>query len=130
MNLAVICSALLGALLFALGANVSRARAVAGPGGGQFPNDPANRLFKAVRAHANTAEYVPMLVVLMLLVQWRDPSGAADVACVVATVARFVLAGALLASPTLAQTNPARSAGAGFTYLSGMTLAVLAALTL
>jgi hypothetical protein len=71
-----------------------------------------------------------MLVVLTLLVQWRDPSGAADVACVVATLARFVLAGALLASATLAQTNPARSAGAGFTYLSGMTLAVLTALTL
>jgi uncharacterized membrane protein YecN with MAPEG domain len=87
-------------------------------------------LFKAVRAHGNTAEYVPMLVVLMLLVQSHDPSGVADVACVTATVARFVLAGALLASRTLAETNPARSAGAALTYLSGATLAVLAALTL
>ena len=130
MNLAIACTALLGALVFALGANVTRERVAAGDGRAQFPTDPESRLLKAIRAHGNAAEYVPMLAILMLLVQVREPSTAADVVCVVATGARLVHAGALLGCRSLAINTALRSIGAAGTYLAGIALAALAFLTL
>ena len=74
MTIAIICSAILAALVFLLGANVTRMRVVTGnAGGSQLPQDPASKLFIAVRAHGNAAEYVPILVVLFLLVGARSP---------------------------------------------------------
>lgn len=130
MSLAVACTALLGALLFLLGANVTRERIALGDRPGQYTSDPTSPLFQAVRAHANTAEYVPMLVVLMLLVQAREPSTAADVACVAATTARCVFAAALIASVSLEKPTLGRSVGASLTVVSGLALAILAAATL
>lgn len=130
MSLAVGCTALLGALLFILGANVTRQRIALGDRPGQYASDPTSPLFRAVRAHANTAEYVPMLVVLMLLVQAREPSTAADIACVVATTARFVFAAALLASTTLEKPTLGRSVGASLTFIAGLALAIMAGATL
>ena len=78
MTTAIICSALLAALLFLLGANVTRLRVVTGKAGGsQLPDDPANRLLIAVRAHGNATEYIPVLVVLFLLVGARSPAWVA-----------------------------------------------------
>jgi hypothetical protein len=42
---------------------------------------------------------------------------------VLATVARFALAGALLLGPSLNRANPARMFGALFTYICGLALA-------
>jgi hypothetical protein len=42
---------------------------------------------------------------------------------VLATVARFALAGALLLGPSLNRPNPARMFGALFTYICGVALA-------
>lgn len=131
MNVAIACTALLGALLFALGINVTRLRATSGDGESrQFPTDPRSPLLKAIRAHGNAAEYIPMLAILALVVQAREPSAVADVACVVATLARFVHAGALLSGASLAVNTVPRSIGAAGTYLAGLALAVLALLTL
>ena len=65
MKTAVTCSALMGLLLFALGLYVSTKRGRTQQIG-TTPQNPADPLFKAIRAHGNTAEYVPMLAVLML----------------------------------------------------------------
>ena len=63
----VVCIALLGILLFVLGANVTRHRAIRGDTGNQMPTDPADRMFIAQRAHGNAAEYVPTLIVLIIV---------------------------------------------------------------
>ncbi len=60
MKVAIICTALLGLLLFVLGLVVSSTRGSTGKAGA-YPQDPADPLFKRIRAHANTAEYAPML---------------------------------------------------------------------
>ena len=46
-TVAIVCIALLGILLFLLGANVTRHRAIRGDTGNQMPSDPADRMFIA-----------------------------------------------------------------------------------
>ena len=131
MTTAIICTAILAAMLLALGINVTRMRAVTGKAGGsQFPNDPASGLFKAIRAHGNAAEYVPTLIVLILLVGARSPAAAAIPLIAGATGARLVHAYGMLSSPSLAAPTASRSIGAVGTYLFGIGLAVAAVLSL
>ena len=63
----VVCIALMGVLLFVLGANVTRHRAVRGATGDQQPTDPADRMYIAQRAHGNASEYIPTLAVLIVV---------------------------------------------------------------
>ena len=131
MTTAIICTAILAAMLFALGINVSRMRGVAGKAGGsQFPHDPASGLFKAIRAHGNAAEYVPALIVLFLVVGARSPAAVAITLMAGATGARLVHAYGLLSSPSLAAPTTSRLIGAAGTYLFGIGLAVAAVLSL
>jgi uncharacterized protein len=131
MTTAIICSALLAAVLLLLGANVTRERVVAGKAGGsQFPDDPASRLLIAVRAHGNAAEYIPVLIVLFLLVAVRTPGWAATALIVAATVARVLHAYGMLSSRTLAVPTKLREFGAGGTYLFGLALVVVAVASL
>ena len=131
MTTAIICTAILAAMLFALGLNVSRVRGVTGKtGGSQFPDDPKSGLLKAIRAHGNAAEYVPALIVLFLLVGARSPAGVAIPLIAGATAARLLHAYGLLTSPSLAAPTTARLIGAMGTYLFGIGLAVAAAASL
>ena len=57
----------MGVLLFLLGANVTRHRAIRGATGNQQPSDPADRMYIAQRAHGNASEYVPTLAVLIVV---------------------------------------------------------------
>jgi uncharacterized membrane protein YecN with MAPEG domain len=128
---AIICTAVLAAMLFLLGVNVSRMRGVTTKAGGsQFPGDPASRLLIAIRAHGNAAEYIPVLIVLFLLVGARSPAAVAIPLITGATAARVLHAYGLLTAPSLAVTTKARLAGAAGTYLLGVGLAVAAALSL
>jgi uncharacterized membrane protein YecN with MAPEG domain len=120
MTTAIICSAILAALVFLLGANVTRMRVVTGKAGGsQLPQDPASKLFIAVRAHGNA-------VVLFLLVGARSPGWLAIPLIIAATLARLLHAYGMLTSRTLAAPTKAREIGAGGTYLVGLGLAVAA----
>jgi uncharacterized membrane protein YecN with MAPEG domain len=131
MTTAIICTAILAAMLFALGFNVSRVRGATGKAGGsQFPDDPSSALFKAIRAHGNAAEYVPTLIVLFLLVGARSPGAAAIPLIAGATTARLLHAYGLLTSPSLAAPTTSRLVGAIGTYLFGIGLAVAAAVSL
>jgi uncharacterized membrane protein YecN with MAPEG domain len=131
MTTAIICAAILAAILFALGFNVSRVRGVTGKAGGsQFPDDPASGLLKAIRAHGNAAEYVPALMVLFLLVGARSPAAVAILLIAGATIARLVHAYGLLTSPSLATPTKSRVIGAVGTYLFGIGLAVAAVVSL
>ena len=131
LTTAIICTAILAAMLFLLGLNVSRMRGVtAKAGGSQFPTDPASRLLIAIRAHGNAAEYIPVLIVLFLLVGARSPASVAIPLIVGATAARLAHAYGLLTAPSLAVQSKARLAGAAGTYLLGVGLAVAAAFSL
>ncbi len=131
MTTAIICTAILAAMLFALGLNVSRVRGVTGKmGASQFPDDPASGLLKAIRAHGNAAEYVPTLMVLFLLAGARSPAAVAIPLIAGATAARLVHAYGLLTSPSLATPTTSRLVGAVGTYVFGIGLAVAAAFSL
>ena len=131
MTTAIICTAILAAMLLALGLNVSRVRGVTGKtGGSQFPSDPASGLLKAIRAHGNAAEYVPALIVLFLLAGARSPAAVAIPLIAGATAARLIHAYGLLASPSLAAPTTSRLIGALGTYLFGIGLAVAVACSL
>ena len=131
LTTAIICTAILAAMLFVLGWNVSRVRGVtAKAGGSQFPSDPASRLLIAIRAHGNAAEYIPVLIVLFLLVGARSPAAVAIPLIIGATGARVVHAYGMLTAPSLAIQTKARVAGAAGTYILGVGLAVAAAFSL
>jgi len=125
MTTAIIGTAVLAALVFALGFNVSRMRGVtAKTGGSQLPTDPSSPLFKAIRAHGNAAEYVPTLIVLFLLVGARSPAVIAVPLIVGATAARLLHAYAMLRARSLATPSASRVVGAAGTYGFGLALAI------
>ncbi|RQS27509.1 MAPEG family protein [Burkholderia sp. Bp8992] len=120
---ALVCTAILGLLLFGLGLVVSVTRFRQATESGCAP-DPTNGLHKLVRAHGNTAEYAPFLAVLFLYFGAHDPSHAILALIVAATTCRCLLVMGLLAWPTMANPNPARFIGALGTYLCGAALCI------
>ncbi|TDO66861.1 hypothetical protein EV651_104428 [Kribbella sp. VKM Ac-2571] len=128
-TITVVCIALMGILLFLLGANVTRNRALR-TDGNQLPSDPADRLLIAVRAHGNAAEYIPTMIVLLLVCSALSDSWLIDVLAVAAVVVRFTHALGMLRSTTLATHGPLRDIGAMGTYLVGIALGVTAIVTI
>ena len=121
MTLAIVCTALLGLLVFGLGLLVSTTRGNTNRAIGHEP-DPTDRLHKVVRAHANAAEYAPMMAVLILLIGARQPSTWMLVTFVAATVSRYAHAAGMITCETLAKANPLRFVGALGTYVTGLAL--------
>lgn len=126
----IICLALMGILVFVLGANVTRHRAIRGDTGPQMPTDPADRLLIAQRAHGNAIEYVPTLAVLLLVCSTLTGGWWLDALAIAATAARYLHALGMLRSTTLAAHGPLRDTGAMVTYLSGVALGVTALVAL
>lgn len=125
MTTAIMCTALLGLLVFGLGLAVSLTRGQTGTNFGYNP-DPADRMYKLVRAHGNATEYAPMLAVLMLLVGARDPATWALWVMGIVTASRYLHAAGMIFPPTLARPHPLRFIGALGTYLGGLALCVAA----
>ena len=119
--IALICTAILGLLVFGLGLAVSVCRFRDRRSTGHV-DDPANMLHKLVRAHANTTEFAPLLAVLVLYLGAQSPSAAVLGLMVAATACRALLVIGLVAWPTLARPNPARFVGALGTYVFGAAL--------
>ncbi|MFC7622311.1 MAPEG family protein [Microlunatus sp. GCM10028923] len=128
MITAIVCIAILAAMIFLLGFNVSRLRGVtAQQGGSQQPTDPASPLLIAIRAHGNAIEYVPVLLVLFLLVGALAPAWLALPLIIGATASRVLHAYGMVTTKTLAAEDQRRMVGAMGTYLFGLGLAVTAA---
>jgi uncharacterized membrane protein YecN with MAPEG domain len=125
----IVCIALLGILLFVLGANVSRNRALRGAGN-QGPTDPADRLLIAIRAHGNAAEYVPTMIVLLLVCSALSNSWVVDVLAIASLVVRTTHAVGMLSAKTLAAHGPLRDVGAFGTYFTGIALGITAIVTI
>lgn len=128
MHVAIVCTALLGLLLFVLGLAVSMTRGRTGVVAGSS-NDPADSLYKLIRAHGNTAEYVPMLAVLFLLVGEHNPASWLLWTMIVAVVSRYLIAIGMILGPSLAKPQPLRFVGALGTYLTGFLLCIGAFMT-
>ncbi len=121
MTVAVICIALLGALVFGLGFAVSLTRGRVDTVSGYSP-DPTDSLYKIVRAHGNTAEYAAMLAIVILAVGLREPPTWALWCMGLVTLSRYMIAAGLILSPTLDRPYPLRAVGALGTYLFGLAL--------
>jgi uncharacterized membrane protein YecN with MAPEG domain len=128
MTTAIVCAALLGLLLFALGLYVSAARGA--DKAGAYPSDPADPFFKRMRAHGNTAEYAPMMAVLILICGARNPSTWVLVLMWLAVASRYSIAAGILMSSTLDKPQPLRFIGATGTYLTGIALSIAALLSI
>jgi uncharacterized protein len=123
----IVCVALMGVLLFLLGANVTRHRAIRGRSGGdQASTDPADRLLIAVRAHGNAAEYIPTMIVLLLVCSALTDSWWVDALAVASLASRTVHAVGMLTARSLAAPGVLREGGALTTYLTGVVLGVTA----
>ncbi|MFI5729447.1 MAPEG family protein [Kribbella sp. NPDC051587] len=128
-TITTICMGLLGVLLFLLGANVTRHRALRGAGN-QAPSDPADPLLIAVRAHGNAAEYIPTMLVLLLVCSMLSDSWLVDALAIAALVVRTTHAIGMLTAKTLAAHGPLRDIGALGTYVVGLAISITAIATL
>ena len=129
-DIVIVSVALLGMLVFLLGANVTRHRAMRGDKGPQMPTDPTDVLLIAQRAHGNAAEYVPALIGLLIVCSTLTDGWWLNGLAVAALSARVLHALGMLTSKTLAAHGPLRDAGAMLTYASGVALGVTALVAL
>ena len=123
---ALICTVVLGVLVFGLGLMVSalrfREKRLHG-----YSEEPTNLLHRVVRAHGNAVEYAPFLAILFLYLGAHDSSALTVWLIVGATASRVAHAVGLIAWPSMARPNPLRFLGALGTYVCGLALcAVLA----
>ena len=119
----LVCSGILVILYFLLAANVSRLRAATktGIGGGE----PAGALNKAVRAHGNAAEFIPLFIALFLYFSLSGTGGWIGWVAVIVTVSRVLHAAGMLMTVTFeAPPHPLRGIGALGTYLGGLALGI------
>jgi len=121
--IALWCTAALGFLLFGLGICVSglrfRSRTLSGGA-----RDPSRLLDKLIRAHGNTAEFVPFLAVLFLFLGGRSPAASVLWIMVAATASRYLLVAGLVLPRSMDAPNPLRFVGALGTYGCGIALCI------
>lgn len=129
MKTALTCIGLLALLVFVLGIAISATRNKTKKSVG-YLDDPTTTLHKLCRAHANAAEYIPILCILMFLIAAPgEPARWVLVTMIVATAARYLHAAGMIFPATLARPNLLRVVGAGATYVTGITLAVALLIT-
>lgn len=116
----LICSGLLVLLYFVLALNVSmtRKRTKTGIGPG---SDPSGPMSKAMRAHGNAAEYIPLFVALFLYFLMSGAGGWILWVVIGVTVSRFLHAIGMLVTPSFnAPPHALRALGALGTYIGGL----------
>jgi uncharacterized protein len=120
MNLPLFCSGLLIALFALLSLNVSLTRIRQRKDKTISDAD----LHRAVRAHGNAAEYVPLFIAVFLYFSVWNAGYALAAIAVVATVSRYAHAAGMLYGGQDGKRNPLRYYGAIGTYLSLFAAAV------
>ena len=127
MAYALLSVGLLGLLVFLLGANVSRRRHSVTVTQHEAEADPKSTLRKAIRAHGNCIEYVPMLSLMILALGLRLPLLPSWIAALMlaAVASRYVHAIGILTGDSVYKSNPLKAIGAVGTYLTGTVLSVI-----
>ena len=123
MTAALVCTALLGLLVFGLGLGVSTLRGSTSTNIGH-KLDPGDPLHKMVRAHGNATEYAPMLAILMLAIAGRGATPWMVWTFAAATLSRYLHAAGMVLSSSLDRPQPLRFVGALGTYVTGLLLVV------
>ena len=115
MNTLLLCSAALVLLFAALSFNVSRVRLKRR----KFPLITEAEVTKAIRAHGNSAEYIPLFVALFLYANSTQPSPSVYLLsiAVIATVSRFAHAAGMFRIASITERHPLRFYGALGTYI-------------
>lgn len=125
MDIAVLCTALMGILVFGLGFAVSLTRGATKVNYG-VADDPTDTLYKVSRVHGNSTEYAAMMCVLMLYVGAHDPADWMVWTMIVMTGSRYSLVVGMITGKTMDEVNPLRAAGATGTYICGLALVAAA----
>lgn len=123
MRTAYLFVGLLGLWHFVLSALVSITRVRSRTSLG-CQDDPENFLYKAVVAQRNSAEYVPLLCLLMLALQHYGAPNWVVWTYTGATVGRYLHSLGILTYKTMKRPNVLRSVGAVLTYLCGLLMSV------
>lgn len=120
----LVCAAVLVILYFVLALNVSLTRRSTKTGIGSGA-DPAGPMSKAVRAHGNAAEYVPIFVALFLYFLLSGAGGWIAWMAIIVTVCRVLHAMGMLMSKNFnSPPHPLRAIGALGTYIGGLAFGV------
>ena len=127
MATALLSVGLLGLLVFLLGANVSRERGSVIKTQHEAEADPASSLRKAIRAHGNCIEYVPMLSLMILAVGLRSPMLPWWIIALMyaAVASRYIHAAGVLTGGSVYEGNALKAVGAVGTYLTGILLSAV-----
>lgn len=128
MAYALLSVGLLGLLVFLLGANVSRERRTVTVTQHEAEADPSSALRKAIRAHGNCIEYVPMLSLMIMAIGLAIPMLMSwwVIALMFAAVAsRYVHALGILTGGSVYEANAMKSIGAFGTYFTGTVLSII-----
>ncbi len=123
MNIPIICVALLGFLVIAMGFGVSMNRGKEKRMYG-YKEDPESTLYKWIRAHGITVEYAPALMIIIYALGQLQVSGWVVWCMVAVTLCRYLSALGLALPATLAKPNPMRFVGALGTFIFGAILCV------
>ena len=125
MTTAVLCVVAMALLIFVLGFWVSiqrgRTNVITG-----IQTDPTSGLNKAVRAHGNAAEFVPVLAILTLYLGTQDVAAWVGWAMIVAVVSRYLTVIGFLTCKTLEKPHVLKALGALGTYVAGIAMCVAA----
>ena len=125
MATAVLCVVAMALLIFVLGFWVSiqrgRTNVITG-----IQTDPTSGLNKAVRAHGNAAEFVPVLAILTLYLGTQDVAAWVGWAMIVAAVSRYLTVIGFLTCKTLEKPHVLKALGALGTYVAGIAMCVAA----
>ena len=88
-------------------------------------SDPKNTLHKWVRAHSNTAEYAPALMVIIYILSLAPQSSWVLWFVVLVTGCRYLFVAGILFPKTMNNPNPMRFMGACGTYIFGCPSALI-----
>ncbi len=127
MAIALLSVGVLGLLVFLLGANVSRERRSVTVTQHEAEADPTSTLRRAIRAHGNCIEYVPMLSLMILALGLRLPllPGWIAALMIAAVASRYIHAVGILTGGSVHEANALKKIGAAGTYLTGAVLSVV-----
>lgn len=122
MNTYLTCSAILVIVYFLLAFNVSLTRGSTKIGIGT--DTPSGRLNKAIRAHGNASEYIPIFVLLFLYFGFVNARGWIEWVVIGVTACRVLHPIAMFLSPDLNKAYAPRFVASLGTYLGGLALGV------